>query len=106
MSFDALLALGAAVLVTGLLAAIFFYVSFRRSLPQEGMPSLFRYFAFAVLSGILAYFIGTAAGIYGACRSATSGNLCGIWGALGTGPLLSGIAFWSYGFWWRRRLAK
>ena len=104
MSFEALLIVAAAVLVTGALATIYFYVTLHASVPGESMPSFVRYFAFAVLLAFLAYFVGSAAGIYVACRPANSGNLCGIWGAVGVGPLSAGIALWSYGFWWRRRL--
>jgi uncharacterized membrane protein len=106
MSFEALFVLGAVVLVTGFLATVFFYVSLRQSPSQEATPSFIRYFFFAGLLCLLAYIAGTAVGIYGACRSENSGNLCGIWGALGVGPLSAGVALWSYGFLWRRRLAQ
>ena len=105
MPIEVLILLSAVLLVSGVVATVFFYVSFLRA-SHEAMPSFIRYFVTAVALAFAAYFVGSAVGIYGACRSPDSGNLCGIWGALGTGPLLSGIALWSYGFLWRRRLAK
>lgn len=97
--------LGAIVLISGLLATILFYAGFRRSSPAAA-PAFIRYFGTVAVLALVAYFVGSAVGIYVACDSPGSGNLCGIWGALGVGPVLSGIALWSYGFWWRRRLAR
>jgi hypothetical protein len=59
------------------------------------------YFGVALLVGIGAYIVGTAIGIYFACSSPTSGNLCGVYGALGVGPLLSGLALVLYGLSWK-----
>jgi hypothetical protein len=106
MSFENTAILAAVVLLTGVVATIFFYVGLRRSHPDGAIPSLIRYFAIAVLLGFAAYFVGAMAGIFAACNSPKAGNLCGIWGALGTGPLLSGLVLWSYGPWWRRRLVN
>lgn len=105
MDFEVLVLLGAIVLLSGLLATIVFYVGFRRSSPAAA-PAFIRYFGTAAVLALIAYFVGSAVGIYAACHSPSSGNLCGLWGALGVGPVLSGIALWSYGFWWRRRLAR
>ena len=106
MSFENIAVFAAVVLLTGVFAAIFSYVGLRRSLPGGAVPSFIRYFAIAVLLGFAAYFVGAMAGIFAACSSPKAGNLCGIWGALGTGPLLSGLALWSYGPFWRKRLAN
>lgn len=101
MYFDALFKLGALVLLGGLLTTIYFYVSSRKVSPPEQAPSFVRYFGVAFLVGIFAYIVGTAAGIYFACSSPTSGNLCGVYGALGVGPLLSGLALVLYGLSWK-----
>ena len=106
MSFEALLVLGVAVWVTGALASIFFYVGLRRASSPASAPSFVRYFGMAALVAFVAYFVGAAIGIYGACSSSDSGSLCGLWGALGIGPLLSGIALWGYGLLWRRSLGR
>jgi hypothetical protein len=104
MSIEALILVSAAALLSGALATISFYVSFLRA-SQDAAPSFIGYFAMAVVLAFAAYFVGSAIGIYVGCRSPTSGNLCGIWGALGTGPLVAGAALWAYGFYWRKRLA-
>jgi hypothetical protein len=91
MYFDALFKLGAITLSGGLLATIYFYVVCRdASAPRQG-PSLVRYFAVAILIGIGGYIAGTAIGIYFACSSPAAANLCGVYGALGVGPLLAGL---------------
>lgn len=38
---------------------------------------------------------GSAAGIWLACSSVDSSNLCGLVGIFGLGPLLAGVAIWS-----------
>jgi hypothetical protein len=105
VTIEALILLSAAVLLSGLLATILFCVGFRRSFP-DAAPSFVRYFATAAALAITAYFVGSAMEIYGGCRSPKSGNLCGIWGALIVGPMLSGAALWAYGFFCRSRLMK
>jgi hypothetical protein len=106
VAFENVAIFAAVVLLTGVVATIFSYVGLRRSFSDGAVPSVIRYFAIAVLLGFAAYFVGTMAGIFAACNSPKAGNLCGIWGALGAGPLLSGLALWSYGPWWRRRVAN
>jgi hypothetical protein len=105
MSIESLMLLGAASVLSGCLATIYFYVKLRQGLREEA-PSFIRYFAMAAILAIAAYFVGSAIGIFAGCRSPKSGNLCGIWGALGTGPLLAGVALWAYGFLWRKRLSS
>jgi hypothetical protein len=106
MAFESLLVLAGAVLSTGALATIYFYVRLRRGDWSKVAPSFLRYFSIAALLGFVAYMAGSAIGIAGGCSSSKPGNLCGIWGALGVGPLISGIALWAYGPWWLRRLSK
>jgi hypothetical protein len=101
MYFDALFKIGAIALLGGLVATIYFYVSRRKASPPEQAPSFALYFGVAILVGIGAYIVGTAIGIYFACSSPTSGNLCGVYGSLGVGPLLSGLALFLYGLSWR-----
>lgn len=106
MAFESLLILAGAVLLTGALATIYFYVRLRRSNGPRVAPSFLRYFAIAALFAFAAYMAGSAIGIAGGCSSSKSGNLCGIWGALGIGPLMSGVALWAYGPLWLRRLSR
>jgi hypothetical protein len=101
MDFDTLFKLGAITMLGGVLATVYFYVSRREVSPPQQPPSFARYFGVAAVVGIAAYFVGTAIGIYFACSSPASGNLCGIYGALGVGPLLSGLGLFLYGFSWK-----
>src|SRR5918995_6715270 len=101
MYFDELFKLGAVTLLGGLLATIYFYVRCRKMSPPGRAPSFALYFGVAILVGVAAYIVGTAIGSYFACSSPTSGNLCGVYGALGVGPLLSGLALFLYGLSWQ-----
>lgn len=102
MSFETLAILGGISLVTGALSCLVYYLR-RLGRPR---PPAFRYFALAVVAAIVAHVAGAFAGIAVMCSSADSGNLCGIWGALGTGPLLAGLVLWMFGPVYRRTGAR
>jgi hypothetical protein len=106
VAFQSLLILAGVVFFSGMLSTIYFYVRLRQGDWPKVAPTFLRYFAIAALFGFAAYMIGTAIGITGGCSSSKSGNLCGIWGALGVGPLMSGVALWAYGPLWLRRLRR
>ena len=103
MSFEALFILGAVALLVGLMTLVFCFVFIRRATPAVRAPSLARYFGFAGLYGLVAYLAGAMLGIKMGCGAPDAGNLCGIWGALGAGPLLAGIVLGVYGLWWWTR---
>jgi hypothetical protein len=102
MSFETLAILGAISLVTGAVSCLVFYL--RRF--ERPRPSFFKYFALAVVAAFIAQTVGAFAGIMLMCSSPDAGNLCGIWGALGTGPLLAGLVLWAYGPVYRRLLVR
>ncbi len=56
--------------------------------PLSGLPYTF----ISLGVGALAFAAGAAAGIWMACSSEASGNLCGLVGIFGLGPLLAGLA--------------
>jgi hypothetical protein len=64
------------------------HVRCRTRLPPEQVPSIARYFGVALLVAAGSYVAGLMIGIFGACRSDTSGNLCGLYGVFGIGPLV------------------
>ena len=103
MYFDALFKLGGVALLGGLLATVYFYVSCRKASASGRAPSFALYFGGAFLVALGTYIVGTATGIYFACSGPDSGNLCGVYGALGVGPLLSGLALFLHGLAWRSR---
>ena len=100
MYFDAMFKLGALVLLGGLLATIYFYGKLRKGSGPGPAPAFVRYFGVAILIGIAGYVAGTAIGIYFACSVPAAGDLCGLYGALGAGPLLAGVALFLYGLSW------
>ncbi len=105
MLFDVLSKLGGITLLAGLLATPCFYVSSgKASLPGQA-PSFVRYFGVAMVVGIGAYIVGTYIGICLACSSPASGNLCGLYGVFGAGPLLSGLALLLHGLSWKLQRA-
>ena len=106
MAFETLFAIAWLVFISGLLAAVYGYIRLRRDRSHGAVPSFVRYFVLAGLFAFAAYMAGTVVGIAGGCSVRNAGNLCGIWGALAVGPLLSGTALWVYGPLWRRRLPK
>jgi hypothetical protein len=102
MVFEVLFKLGAAAAPCGLISTIYFYI--RRSVRSPAQaPAFVPYFGGAFLLALTVYVVGTAIGIYFGCLSPDSGNLCGIYGALGLGPLLSGLVLCFYGMLWRQR---
>jgi hypothetical protein len=104
MSFDLLFALGAATLLVGWVAAIACYLQLQRRARPERMPSFTHYFGLATGIGLGAYALGAALGVGIACAPDDSGDLCGVYGVLGSGPLLAGTALTAYGLLRSRRV--
>lgn len=102
MSFETLAILGAIALVTGAVSCLVYYLRHF----ERPRPSPFKYFAVAVVTAVVAQVAGAFAGIAVMCSSPDAGNLCGIWGALGTGPLLAGLVLWAFGPVYRRTGAR
>lgn len=90
--FNLLIKIGPVVLLMGLIASIALAV-FGFARRGDGKTRwLGRYVLRTAVIGIVALFIGTALGIAVFCSSEKMGNLCGLGGAFGSGPLLAGIA--------------
>lgn len=92
--------IGPIVLGVGLLFAIIcMAINLFASGPKTGKPVL-RFLVVAIAIGIATFVAGTAIGIAAFCSSASSGNLCGLGGVFGVGPLLSGLCVAAYAFFW------
>ncbi|MCW5624158.1 MAG: hypothetical protein KIT73_05520 [Burkholderiales bacterium] len=104
--FELLNTSGAVALLVGVVAVIYFYTRLGRTAPREHVPSIARYFGVAVLWAVIAFALGAAIGVYAACSTSDAGNLCGLYGFLGTGPLLCGVALFLHGRSWRKRLTR
>ena len=94
---SAIMSIGPIALLAALLSVPpAFYVSYRYA-PEPKKPlSAARYALMNLAVGALAYALGTIAGIWAACSSASAGNLCGLAGVFGVGPLLSAVAIFFY----------
>jgi hypothetical protein len=91
--------IGPKVLLAGLIAAVVL-AAFGFARCGEGRGKwLTRHVLGAVVVGLAALVVGTGLGIAVFCASADSGNLCGLGGVFGSGPLLAGIALAGHG--WR-----
>jgi hypothetical protein len=95
--------LGPLVMLGGAVAIIVFYLVYRRAPEPKQQPSIGRYFLGAIMFGVVGYVIGTALGIGAACFAVDAGNLCGLIGVFGVGPLLSGSAMFVYGLRWMKQ---
>lgn len=65
-------------------------------LGRGGHSQAIRYAAAAVGIAVVAYPVGALIGAWALCAPADAGNLCGIGGAIGTGPFAAGIALAAY----------
>ena len=98
-----LIVIGPIALVAALAALVIYYVGYR-NVPERMEPrSLARYASIALTVGAFAYLAGALLGIAVACAPADAGNLCGLAGVLGVGPLLSAAAMFVYAHFWARR---
>ncbi|KKW67183.1 hypothetical protein AAV94_11715 [Lampropedia cohaerens] len=57
-----------------------------------------RYVLGLTMVGLVAMFVGAGSGIAVFCTSEKMGNLCGLGGVFGSGPLLAGIALAIYAY--------
>jgi hypothetical protein len=90
--------LGLGLLLAGVCIAV------RRLAPARGVrTSTLRFILRAFVVGVVAFVAGTAVGIAAFCSSASSGNLCGLGGIFGIGPILSGVCVGWYALVWRKR---
>ena len=90
---NALIQIGPVALFAGLLGALFLYISARVTAGP--------FIAFAwrvVLVGVVALVVGAAIGIAIFCAPADAGNLCGLGGVFGLGPLLAGLSVVVYAY--------
>ena len=86
----------------GLLVALACRVIHLSKVGRGQGSSVLRYILMVFAIGIAGYVAGTALGIAAFCSSERSGNLCGLGGVFGAGPLLAGICIGVYGFFWLR----
>ena len=86
---------GPALLLLSLILMPVYYLSWRSAPQPKKRLSGWLYIFLCLVSAIPAFIAGMAAGIWLACSSPDSSNLCGLLGVFGTGPLVAGVAIWS-----------
>lgn len=87
-----LIKIGPVVLAMGLIASIALAVFGFARRGDDKARWLGRYILASVMVGIAALFVGAALGIAVFCSSEKMGNLCGLGGVFGSGPLLAGTS--------------
>jgi len=97
-ALNLLIKIGPVVLLLGLVVSIVLGVLGLARRSGDRARWLGRYVLVSVLIGIVALFVGTALGIAVFCSSEQMGNLCGLGGVFGLGPLLAGIALAIYAY--------
>ena len=99
---SALLSIAPIVLLAALIAIPIYYVIYRYAPEPKKEVSVVRYVFVTLAVGVAAYVIGATIGIAAACSPASAGNLCGLVGVLGVGPLLAAAAILVYAHFWAR----
>jgi hypothetical protein len=93
---------GMLALLIGLLSLPVYYIVYRRA-PEPKHPRSLAIFLLAALGiGLIAFVVGMALGIFVTCFAEGAGNLCGLAGVFGTGPLLAAAAMIGYAHLWAR----
>jgi len=87
-----LIKIGPVALLMGLIASIVLAVFGFARRGDDRARWLGRYVVGSVVIGIASFFAGAALGIAVFCSSGKMGNLCGLGGVFGSGPLLAGIS--------------
>lgn len=92
--YSIIISLGPAVLMLGLVLMLVYFLKWR-SAPEPKKPlSAWIYVMFCLVAAVPPFIAGTVTGIWLACSSPDSSNLCGLVGIFGLGPLLAGVAIW------------
>jgi hypothetical protein len=82
--------------LTGAIATVLIYFIYAYAMGSARRP-FWSYLGASALAACVAYGIGAAIGIAIACSTPKGGNLCGLMGIFGLGPLLAGIVMFTYG---------
>lgn len=94
--FNLLIKIGPVALLLGLVVSIALALFGVARRGNDKVRWLWRYVLGLVVVGVAALFAGAALGIAVFCSTEKMGNLCGLGGVFGSGPLLAGIALTIY----------
>jgi hypothetical protein len=101
-----LMFIGPLALIGAFAAALIYYLSYRDAGEPTRHRSVVRYVLVVFGLGVAAYLIGTIVGVAAACSSENAGNLCGLVGVFGAGPLLSAVAILLYAHSWAKNARR
>jgi hypothetical protein len=93
-----LIKIGPVVLLLGLTVSVALLAFGFARRDADKVKWLGRYVLKLAVVGFVAFIVGAALGIAVFCSSEKMGNLCGLGGVFGSGPLLAGIAFAIYAY--------
>ena len=93
-----LIYVGPGMMLAGIVAALAFYIAHAQAPHPKAHLSLPRYLLSSLVLGVAAFVAGSMIGIAAACMPADAGNLCGLVGVFGAGPLLCGLALIVFGY--------
>lgn len=94
------ISIGPIIFGLGLLSALVCVVVFLITPGPKTGTSLLRFVVLSIAIGVAAFVAGSAIGIAAFCSDASSGNLCGLGGVFGVGPLVAGICIGGYAYFW------
>lgn len=95
-------ATGLLALLLGCVSVAAYYVAYRRAPPPKQARSSGMYVIAAAGAGFMGFVAGMSLGIVLACFTEGAGNLCGLAGIFGTGPIAAGLAMLTYAHLWHR----
>lgn len=103
---QSLLLIGPAMALAGVAALVIYYFVFRLAPEPKGRPSIPLYVVCGLVLGFIGLITGAALGIGVACFILAAGNLCGLFGIFGLGPLLAGVTMIVFAHLWARNARR
>ena len=103
---NTVLSIAPIALLAALVAVPIYYVIYRYAPDPKKEVSVVRYVLVSLAVGAVAYVIGTILGIAAACSPPNAGNLCGLVGVFGVGPLLAAAAILMYAHFWAKNARR
>jgi hypothetical protein len=95
--FPVLMLVGFISPLVALISAIIFYVHHRDRVEPERRVPVIAFILALIVCAVIAGCFGLYLGLNLACNSPTSGNLCGLWAFLVTGPILMALGIFLVG---------
>lgn len=105
-SLSLVVSAGPIVFIAGLLLAVVCGLAQLASPGPRRGPSLTRFALLSMAIGAVAFVAGTAIGIAVFCSAEPSGDLCGLGGFLGVGPILAGVGMGGHALFWLKRARR